>query len=165
MSFIAAKRIAVVAAMSAQQTPAAERAVAHALKDVLTKVEAAVQRARRTKPVSYIFPSVDCVHTVCHKMGFDQVSPSQQWTQQQRVAAARSLCSARRREGKLSAAHGRSCSASGCACGLFGPTPAGTGGGEVVLYNVAAAELRCWGHAPASSSNKGRWKNFLAKCA
>jgi hypothetical protein len=56
MAFIAAKRIAVVAAMSSQQTPAAERAVAHALKDVWTKVEAAVLRAGRTKPVSACNP-------------------------------------------------------------------------------------------------------------
>lgn len=54
MALIAAKRIAVVAAMSAQHSPAAaaERAVAHALKDVLTNMEAAVQRAGRTKLVS-----------------------------------------------------------------------------------------------------------------
>lgn len=50
MALTAARRLA-VAAMSAQQPVAADRAVAHALKDVLTKVEGAVQRAGRTKPV------------------------------------------------------------------------------------------------------------------
>jgi uncharacterized protein YchJ len=51
MAFIAAQRIA-VAAMSVQQSSAAERAVAQALKDVWTKVEAAVQRSSRSKQAS-----------------------------------------------------------------------------------------------------------------
>jgi len=50
MAFIAAKRIA-VAAMSVQQPSSAERAVAQALKDVWTRVEAAVQKTGRATPV------------------------------------------------------------------------------------------------------------------
>jgi hypothetical protein len=51
MAFIAAQRIA-VAAMSVQQSSAAERAVAQTLKDVWTKVEAAVQRSGRSNQAS-----------------------------------------------------------------------------------------------------------------
>lgn len=51
MALIAARRLA-VAAMSVQQPAAADRAIAHAIKDVWTKVEAAVQRSGRTKAVS-----------------------------------------------------------------------------------------------------------------
>ncbi len=58
MALLAARRLA-IAAMSVQQPAAADRAVAHALKDVLTKVEAAVQRAGRTKAVS-VGAAPDC---------------------------------------------------------------------------------------------------------